>query len=100
MLSRQHMSWKGTGWIRLEILLAYSRIEALRERGKQLGSAGTMCNVDELLRQTMSITLGTKIRKEWPGNGMYDGEVTEVFEDLQSTIHADGREVKGFHVRA
>lgn len=83
---------------RLEILLAYERIEALRQLGRTIESKGPLPNVDALLQKRIQVGIGTKIRKEWPGQGMFDGEVVDEFDDLVSTLYPDGREVRGFQV--
>ena len=51
---------------RLEILIAYDRLEALRAHGRSLGDDGTIPNVDSILRKHMEIKKNTVISKEWP----------------------------------
>jgi len=83
---------------RLEILLAFRRIEALRSMGRCLTQAGTLPNVEALLRSRTPLTVGTKVRKFWPGYGWFDGEVTKVDHDVESTIELDGRSVTAYQV--
>lgn len=81
---------------RLEILLGHDRIEVLRQLGWSLKNGGLpLTNVDVLLRQKMKIEIGTTLKEEWPGIGMFKGKVTAEYDDLVFTIYHDGREVKG-----
>jgi len=76
----------------LEILLAYDRIERLVSLGKRLGDAGTLPNVDGVLRRSIKIEKGTKIDKNWPEHGgVFRAEVVDCSRALTS-LHHDGSE--------
>jgi hypothetical protein len=86
---------------RLEILLAYERIEALRNLGRRVarGDAGSLSNVDALLRRGVQIVNGVKIEKNFPmQGGIYEGVVVGS-SHTQTTIHHDGSERKVYKVR-
>jgi hypothetical protein len=86
---------------RLEILLAYERIEALRNFGRRVarGDAGSLPNVDALLRRGVQIVNGVKIEKNFPMHGgIYEGVVVGS-SHAQTTIHHDGSERKVYKVR-
>lgn len=83
---------------RLEILVAYDRIEALRYYGRHLGEPGTLPNLDAVLKKHMQIGQGTRIAKLWQGIGMCDASVVEVINNLESTLRP-GSIVKGYKVR-
>jgi len=70
---------------RLEILLAYDMLEALRSLGRRLGEPGTLQNVDCVLRQDMQIKKGVKISKLWDGMP-FEGKVIEI-STAESTIY-------------
>jgi len=73
---------------RLEILVAYERIEVLRSLGRRLGEAGTLPNVDAVLRSSMEVKVGVEIDKFWPGHGICRGKVISTSRALTS-IHND-----------
>ncbi len=83
---------------RLEVLLAYQLIEALRARGRALDHPGTLPNVNAALRATVELKPGVKVRKYWPQHGGYfDGKIVTHALDVDSTLHP-GRVVKGWTV--
>uniref|UniRef100_A0A7S3TSE4 Uncharacterized protein n=1 Tax=Strombidinopsis acuminata TaxID=141414 RepID=A0A7S3TSE4_9SPIT len=69
---------------RLEILLAYDAVEALRERGRMFGvEASTLPNVAALLRATQAITVGLATNEyyEDPYNDWFKGKVSAARAD-------------------
>ncbi|KAG8458651.1 hypothetical protein KFE25_008448 [Diacronema lutheri] len=86
---------------RLEILLAYERIEALRSLGRRVarGDAGSLPNVDALLRRGVQIVDGIKIEKNFPMHGGMCEGVVVGSSYAQTTIHHDGSERKVYKVR-
>ena len=60
--------------------------------GKRLGDAGTLPNVDAVLRRSFKIEKGTKIDKNWPEHGgVFRAEVVDCSHAL-SSVHHDGSE--------
>ena len=82
---------------RLEILLAFDRVEALRAHGRALGDDGTLPNVDAVLRKHIEIKKNTRISKEWPGLGFLDAKVIKLVT-LQSQL-SPGTHVPGYKVK-
>ena len=48
-------------------MLAYSRIEALRLKGRTLGDDNSMPNVESIIKQMIPLVPGTKISKYFEG---------------------------------
>jgi len=72
---------------RLEILLVYERIEALRRLGRSI-TAGDDCvlpNVDGVLRQLMELEKGVVVEKYFAGHGVCKGKLTNK-EKVNSTL--------------
>ena len=72
---------------RLEILLVYERIEALRRLGRSI-TAGDDCvlpNVDGVLRQLMELKKGVVVEKYFAGHGICKGKLTKK-EKVDSTL--------------
>ncbi|KAK3247415.1 hypothetical protein CYMTET_43083 [Cymbomonas tetramitiformis] len=67
---------------RLEILLAFRRIEALRAYGRQLVSdsenRGLLPNVDALIRRSLEPAVGLVIKKEFAGHGVFVGKIISI----------------------
>ncbi|KAK3252667.1 hypothetical protein CYMTET_38048 [Cymbomonas tetramitiformis] len=67
---------------RLEILLAYCRVEALRSYGRQLQeyaeSAGLLPTLDVILARLVTPAVGMAVQKAFPGHGMFTGYITMV----------------------
>jgi hypothetical protein len=83
---------------RLEILLAFRRIEALRVHGHSLEHSGVLPNVDSALRANVELKPGVKVLKFWPQHGCYfDGKIITRAIDVDSTLHP-GRVVKAWTV--
>lgn len=61
---------------RLEVLIAYDKIEALREKGRRLGEDGSLPNADALLRSTVHLENGMPVEKYFPAHGMCKGRIT------------------------
>ena len=73
---------------RLEILLIYERIEALRALGISLRTRvdGVLPNVDAVLRQLMELKSGVKIEKYFQGHGICVGTLKKK-EKVDSTLY-------------
>ncbi|KAL1511483.1 hypothetical protein AB1Y20_006281 [Prymnesium parvum] len=73
---------------RLEILLAYDRIQVLRSMGESIKSMadGVLPNVDACLRYFMELKRGVKIRKYFADHGVCDGFL-ETKERVDSTLY-------------
>ena len=82
---------------RLEILIAYDRIEVLRAHGRALGDDGTIPNVDAVIRKYMKIKKNTLIVKEWQGRGFLTAKVLKKVL-LQSEL-SPGQNVDGWKVK-
>ena len=82
---------------RLEILLAFDRVEALRAHGRALGNDGTLPNVDAVLRKHTEIKKGTQILREWPGQGFLKAKVVKLVTLLSEL--SPGQNVSGFKVK-
>mmetsp|Transcript_811 Transcript_811/g.1759 ORF Transcript_811/g.1759 Transcript_811/m.1759 type:complete len:205 (-) Transcript_811:457-1071(-) len=63
---------------RLEILLAFEQIEALRAMGHSLGEDGSMKNADSVLRCILNVEVGMEVKKYFPGFGICDGKVSDI----------------------
>ena len=74
----------------LAILLAYAKGEALRALGRNLNAAGTLANVEAVLRNTTSIMTGSTIRKVFPGHGLCEGAV--ISQDIADSTLYPGQE--------
>ena len=83
---------------RLEILVAFDRIEVLRKLGQTLGEDGTLPNVDAVLRKKFEIKKGSCIIKDWGQLGLLSAKVIKVFNTLQSSLHP-GKVVTGYKVK-
>ena len=83
---------------RLEILLVYERIEALRSLGNSLRSHadGILPNVDAVLRRLMELKAGVKIEKYFQGAGVHVG-VLKKKEKIISTLYP-GQEREAWQV--
>ncbi|KAK3274194.1 hypothetical protein CYMTET_17607, partial [Cymbomonas tetramitiformis] len=69
---------------RLEILLVYRRVEALRAFGRSLlhgANRGTLPNVDAVIRRATTPTVGLKLQKEFPEHGLFTGFITAIDKD-------------------
>ncbi|KAK3257389.1 hypothetical protein CYMTET_33521 [Cymbomonas tetramitiformis] len=69
---------------RLEILLVYRRVEALRAFGRSLldgANRDTLPNVDAVIRRATTPTVGLKIQKEFPEHGLFTGFITAIDKD-------------------
>lgn len=84
---------------RLEILVAYERLESLRSFGRQLArnEDGMLPNVDSLLRSRARLENGVKIMKPFPGHGLFEGIVVGS-EMCDSTLYP-GEERRAYRVR-
>lgn len=62
---------------RLEIMLAFERIEALRSLGRAIsaGADGVLPNVDGVLRRLMELKKGVTIEKYFEGHGIVTGKL-------------------------
>ena len=62
---------------RLEILLVYRRVEALRALGRSIAAneEGCLPNVDGLLRHLMELKKGVKIKKAFSGHGTFEASI-------------------------
>lgn len=86
---------------RLESLLLYEEIEAIREKGKTIGmSMRTLPNVTAVLKADAALEVGTPVM-DWfgaPYNAFYKGKVASVPRDLEDGVHllkfSDGSEVE------
>ncbi|KAK3279677.1 hypothetical protein CYMTET_12447 [Cymbomonas tetramitiformis] len=67
---------------RLEIVLAFRRIETLRAYGRQLLSVsenrGLLPNVDVVIRMSLEPTVGLAIKKEFAGHGVFLGKIMSI----------------------
>ncbi|KAK3246614.1 hypothetical protein CYMTET_43856 [Cymbomonas tetramitiformis] len=76
---------------RLEILLVFRRVEAVRAFGRSLGdpdNRGILPNVDAVIRRAMVPTVGTSLEKEFPGHGVFSGKITKIDkEDPEELIY-------------
>lgn len=85
---------------RLEILLVYDRIEALRAFGRSLTSEGAgkglLPNVDAVLRSSAKLEVGMEVEKMFSGFGVFRGQIIAV-ETVVSTLNP-GQERTGFTV--
>ena len=73
---------------RLEILLTYDRIEALRSLGRSIiaGEDGVLPNVDGVLRSLMKLKKGVELEKHFHGHGIFVGKLDKI-EEVQSTLY-------------
>jgi hypothetical protein len=72
---------------RLELLLAYGRVETLRSLGRSLGQEGVLRNVEAVLRFSVKLEQGVKLRKNWPAHGgFFDAKVVSEAVEVDSTI--------------
>ena len=73
---------------RLEILLIYDRVEALRAVGNSLRTRadGMLPNVDAILRRLMDLKPGVKIEKYFDGHGVCVGTLKKK-EKVDSTLY-------------
>ena len=73
---------------RLEILLVYDRIEALRALGRSISQDedGVLPNVDAVLRQQMQLKKGVKIEKHFHNHGVAEGTLDKK-EKVDSTLY-------------
>lgn len=64
---------------RLEILLTYDRVEALRALGRSIlaGADGVLPNVDAVLRRLMELKKGVKLEKHFDGHGTAVGTLNK-----------------------
>jgi hypothetical protein len=84
---------------RLELLLAYGRVETLRSLGRSLGQEGVLRNVEAVLRSSVKLEPGVKLRKNWPEHcGFFDGKVVSNAVDVDSTI-MPGASAKAWKVK-
>jgi hypothetical protein len=73
---------------RLELLLAYDRINVLRSLGRTLSQPGVLRNVDAVLRSTIPLAPGLKLSKNFPtAGGFCDGQISSGPVDVESTIN-------------
>ena len=71
---------------RLELLLAFGRIEDIRSLGRSLQQEGILPNVDAVIRSSLDLKPGVQLRKLWPAHGgYYDAKVISS-SDVYSTI--------------
>lgn len=84
---------------RLEVLLVYRRIEALRKLGQSIKNYedGCLPNVQALLRSRMELKAGVQITKDFPPHGSFDGSIISSSR-VNSTLYP-GKEVVAFNVR-
>ena len=75
---------------RLEVLLVFDRIEALRALGRSISAKedGMLPNVDAVLRRLMVLKKGVKIEKHFHGHGTAVGTLTKK-EKVDSTLYPD-----------
>ena len=75
---------------RLEVLLVYDRIEALRALGRSIAAYqdGVLPNVDAVLRLLMKLKKGTEIEKHFNGHGICVGQLDKK-EKVNSTLYPD-----------
>ncbi|KAK3249423.1 hypothetical protein CYMTET_41149 [Cymbomonas tetramitiformis] len=70
---------------RLEILLVYRRVEALRAFGRSLreddANRGTLPNVDAVIRRAMTPAVGLAIKKDFPEHGVCTGHIKSIDKD-------------------
>ncbi|KAK3273204.1 hypothetical protein CYMTET_18543 [Cymbomonas tetramitiformis] len=70
---------------RLEILLVYRRVEALRAFGRSLreddANRGTLPNVDAVIRRAMTPAVGLAIKKDFPEHGVFTGHIKSIDKD-------------------
>ena len=73
---------------RLELLLTYDRVEALRALGRSLkaGGDGVLPNVDAVLRRLMVLKKGVKVEKYFNGHGICSAKL-EKKEKVDSTLY-------------
>lgn len=73
---------------RLEILLIYDRVEALRSIGNSLRmyADGVLPNVDAVIRMVMELKPGVKLEKYFQGHGIAVGTLTKK-EKVESTLY-------------
>jgi hypothetical protein len=81
----------------LELLLAFSRIEELRKLGRTLSQQGVLPNVDAVIRSSLELKPGAKLRKLWPAHGGYFDAKVISSGDVLSTI-TPGHIVTGWKV--
>jgi hypothetical protein len=81
---------------RLEILLAFDRIEALRSLGRRLGDQGTLPNVDAVLRQDVQLKVGIKIIKLWGGEP-FEAKVVGISKAASTLYSGQERAVYKVH---
>ena len=73
---------------RLELLLTYDYINALRSLGRTLSQPGVLRNVDAVLRSTISLVPGVKVSKMFAtAGGFCDGQILSGPVDVDSTIN-------------
>ena len=84
---------------RLELLLVYDRVEALRALGASLkaGEDGVLPNVDAVLRRMMELKKGVEIEKHFDGHGICSAKL-EKKESVDSTLYP-GQEREAWLVR-
>jgi hypothetical protein len=73
---------------RLEILLTFERVEALRELGRFITARadGILPNVDAVLRQQMVLKKGIKLEKHFHGAGKCVGTLDKL-EEVESSLY-------------
>jgi hypothetical protein len=73
---------------RLEILLAYEKVEALRALGRSITAKadGVLRNVDAVLRALIELKKGVKVEKHFDGHGVFTGTLTKL-EKVDSTLY-------------
>jgi hypothetical protein len=84
---------------RLEILLTFDRIEALRTLGRSLKNHddGILPNVDAVLRRLMTLKKDVNIEKYFRGHGVCEGKLVKQ-EKINSTLYP-GQEVEAWLVK-
>lgn len=83
---------------RLELLLVFERVEALRSLGRfiKVGSDGALPNMDAVLRSIIELKKGVKFEKFFLGHGIAEGKL-EKQERVESTLYP-GQERNAWHV--
>lgn len=84
---------------RLEILLVYRRLEALRQLGQSIKHCDDGClpNVQAVLRSEFKLQPGVEIRKDFPPHGTFSGYIISSSK-VNSTLYP-GKEVTAYKVR-
>lgn len=62
----------------LAVMLAYERIEALRQLGRSLAQPGILVNLAAVIRSSSPLIIGTNMAKDWPGYGLCTGKITAI----------------------